>query len=149
MMLSLFAVIVAFSPGSAEAEVIRAVNASRHTLDIAAYSFTSSPIAAAIEAAAKRGVIIRAVVDDKHRGEKGSIAPRVAAAGGSVRFDAVHAIQHDKFMVIDGSTVETGSFNYTYSAAHSNAENVVILSDPVVTGAYSAEFMRHWAHSAQ
>jgi phosphatidylserine/phosphatidylglycerophosphate/cardiolipin synthase-like enzyme len=37
---------------------------------------------------------------------------------------------HDKFIVIDGETVELGSFNYTAAAEKRNAENVLVLHDP-------------------
>jgi hypothetical protein len=34
---------------------------------------------------------------------------------------------HNKFMVIDGVTVETESFYYTSAAVKSNAENVIVM----------------------
>ena len=34
-------------------------------------------------------------------------------AGIPIRINSYYAIMHDKYMVIDGKTVETGSFNYT------------------------------------
>lgn len=40
----------------------------------------------------------------------------LARQGVPVRIDSRYAIMHNKFMVIDGVTVQTGSFNYTRSA---------------------------------
>ena len=48
-------------------------------------------------------------------------------------------------MVIDGQAVQTGSFNYTASAAGRNAENVLVVRDaPAVAAAYAAEWRRLW-----
>lgn len=148
MTASILSVVIAFSPGNAESMVIKVVDSTKSTLDIAAYSFTSSKIAAAIEAASKRGVAVRIVIDKSRKGERASIAPRLTLAGAAIRFDAKHAIQHSKFMVSDSVVVGTGSFNYTYNAAHRNAENVVILYDAKSAELYAAEFAKHWGHAA-
>lgn len=51
-------------------------------------------------------------------------------------------------MVIDGKTVETGSFNYTSSADQKNAENVLVLHDvPDLAEAYHQEWMRLWTEA--
>ena len=55
---------------------------------------------------------------------------------------------HDKFMVVDGVTVETGSFNFTTAAEEYNAENVIVLrGDSGVAGSYEAEWSRLWSES--
>lgn len=43
-----------------------------------------------------------------------------------------YSIMHDTFAVIDGETLETGSFNFTSAAERKNAENVIVLHDPAV-----------------
>ena len=46
---------------------------------------------------------------------------------------------HNKFMVVDGDAVQTGSFNYTTSAATRNAENVLVVQDsPELAKAYQS-----------
>ena len=48
-------------------------------------------------------------------------------------------------MVVDGHTVQTGSFNYTSSAAQRNAENVLVVRDaPALAAQYEAEWRRLW-----
>ena len=52
---------------------------------------------------------------------------------------------HNKFMVIDGVTVETGSFNYTAAAVKSNAENAIVLRNaPEIAKVYTTEWTRLW-----
>jgi len=56
---------------------------------------------------------------------------------------------HDKFIEIDGQTVETGSFNYTSAAGARNAENVIVLHDPAVAQRYGREWDQLWAESVE
>jgi phosphatidylserine/phosphatidylglycerophosphate/cardiolipin synthase-like enzyme len=139
---------VGFSPGNAEALVLREIAAARQSIDMAAYSFTSPAIAKALVDAHKRGVQVRAVLDKSQLSERYSGATFLANAGVPVRIDSRYAIMHNKFLVIDGQTVETGSFNYTKAAAGKNAENaIVIRSVPSVVQAYAAEWKRLWDES--
>ncbi|MDE2029923.1 MAG: phospholipase D family protein, partial [Alphaproteobacteria bacterium] len=117
---------LAFSPnGGAENLVIKAIGSAKRSIDVAAYAFTSHPIAEALIAAHGKGVNVRVVIDHEQV-EKyyHSIAPYLIAHGVKLRVDIVHSLMHDKYLVIDGKTVETGSFNYTVSAQRYNAENV-------------------------
>lgn len=46
---------------------------------------------------------------------------------------------HDKFCIVDFRKVITGSYNWTYKAAH-NSENILILNDPSVATQYITRF---------
>ncbi|PRX23976.1 phospholipase D-like protein [Paraburkholderia sp. BL18I3N2] len=137
-----------FSPeGSAGRLVLDAICSARHSIRIAAYSFTSSAIVRALIAAHGRGVDVAVVADEKSnlvedRSGKGRMALNLlSGAGVPVRTIDIYPIHHDKFMVIDGESVETGSFNYTTSAARYNSENAVVMWHvPVVARAYQ----QHW-----
>lgn len=141
-------VTIGFTPGNAEEVVVRTIDSARQSIDLAAYSFTSKPIAQALLRAHKRGVQVRAVLDKSQRTERYSSAHFLANVGIPVRIDDRYAIMHNKFMVIDGKTVQTGSFNYTSSAARRNAENVIVLwNDPAAAAAYLKEWQRLWDES--
>lgn len=137
-----------FSPeGSAERLVLKAICTARHSVHLSAYSFTSPAIVQALIDAHRRGVDVAVVADRKSnlvedRSGKGRIAlDLLSGAGVGVRTIDVYPIHHDKFMVIDGESVETGSFNYTTSAAMYNSENAVVMWHvPVVAQAYQ----QHW-----
>jgi phosphatidylserine/phosphatidylglycerophosphate/cardiolipin synthase-like enzyme len=48
-------------------------------------------------------------------------------------------------MIVDGKTVETGSFNYAPSAETQNSENVVVLRHmPDVTRQFIAHWQSRW-----
>jgi phosphatidylserine/phosphatidylglycerophosphate/cardiolipin synthase-like enzyme len=140
---------VGFTPaGDAEGLIVRTIEGAKHDLLVAAYSFTNKQIAAALVAAQRRGVSVRVVLDKSQRGEKYTSATFLAHAGVSVRIDSMHAIMHNKFMVIDGRVVETGSFNYTTAAARRNAENALVVTDnPVLARQFADEWAKHWAHA--
>ncbi len=137
---------IGFSPdGGAEALVIRAIGSAQQEILVAAYSFTSKPIAQALLTAYKRGVQIRAVLDKSQRSERYSAATFLANQGISVRIDQKHAIQHNKYLVIDGHSVELGSFNYSRAAAERNAENVMVIwNQPEVARRYRSDWERLW-----
>ena len=54
---------------------------------------------------------------------------------------------HDKYSIVDGHLVETGSFNYTERAQNVNRENVQIHDDANLASQYSANFEEIWGSS--
>lgn len=138
----------AFSPGGALDLVLATIGGARQTIEVAAYSFTSKPIAGALVAASKRGVKVWVVADQKANGGRYSAVTYLANQGVPVRLDSHYAIMHNKFMVVDGQVVETGSFNYTAGAANKNAENVLVLGpDKALADTYAREWRRLWDES--
>ena len=59
----------------------------------------------------------------------------------------MHAIAHNKVMVIDGETVITGSFNFTTAAEEHNAENLLLVHDAKLAARYVENWRAHAAHS--
>ncbi|WP_392404648.1 phospholipase D family protein [Edwardsiella piscicida] len=136
-----------FSPGGSAIEnILTAINSAQQSIDVAAYSFTSKPVAIALDNASQRGIRVRVVADAKDNGGRYSAVTWLKHKGIPVRLNDRYAIQHNKFMVIDGVTTQTGSFNYTSSAVKRNAENtIVIWNEPSTAQAYQGEFNRLWS----
>jgi phosphatidylserine/phosphatidylglycerophosphate/cardiolipin synthase-like enzyme len=139
---------IAFAPvphGSAERLVIKLINTAETSVFMAAYQMTSKPIADAMCAAALRGIAVSVVLDAKSnkRGDAKSKRDYMAACNVAVRTDSRYAIMHDKFIVVDGKHVQTGSFNYTYAASARNAENaIVVWNNTAMARKYQSEFDR-------
>ena len=133
-----------FSPdGSAEALVLRAIHEAHSSIHMAAYSFTAAPVVKALVAAKKRGVAVSLAVDEKQNllddrsGKSRAALQALVTAGIAVRVVSAYALQHSKYMVIDEAHVQTGSYNYSTSAARLNAENVLLIWDrPDLAQAY-------------
>ncbi|WP_215782059.1 MULTISPECIES: phospholipase D family protein [unclassified Paludibacterium] len=142
-----------FSPGGSSLKVVqKGVDSAQQEILVAAYGFTSKPIAQSLLAAAKRGVKVWVVADRKAnqpaRDGKFTALSMLVQRGIPVRLNGNYAIHHHKFMVIDGKTVETGSFNYSQAAVKANAENVLLLWNvPSLAADYRREWQRLWAES--
>lgn len=131
--------------------IIGAINRTRHTLDIAVYSITQPDLAAAIEAAHRRGVRIRIVSDEGQALDQHSEVYYLRSRGIPVRLSGGYrgqrSLMHNKFAIFDGDLVETGSFNWTVSANSYNFENAIFIADPQVAGHYESEFDHIWAQA--
>ena len=140
---------VAFSPhGGCTELVVNTLSTAKTEVLVQAYSFTSGPIAQALVDAQRRGVKVEIILDKSQRTERYSEADFLGHAGIPVSIDAVHAIAHNKVMVIDDETVITGSFNFTKAAEEHNAENLLVLHDKELAAQYKANWQRHKEHSA-
>jgi phosphatidylserine/phosphatidylglycerophosphate/cardiolipin synthase-like enzyme len=141
---------VYFSPhGGCRDAVVEQINQARTSIDFQAYSFTSYEIARALVAAHDRGVHVVAVLDEKASREESREPAFIAQHGIPTYVDGQHPIAHNKVIVIDGSTVITGSFNFTEQAERSNAENLLVITgNPKLATAYDANFHEHLGHSS-
>lgn len=124
------------------------IDGARVSVRVAAYSFTSVLIGKALERAHQRGIDVQVVVDKDHnrRGTKASeetpsVASFLASNGVAVRISRNFAIQHSKYVVVDGRHVQTGSFNYSDAAERRNSENAVFVMDaPEFANTYLANW---------
>src|SRR5437870_3674301 len=118
-------------PGCADA-VVKVLGEARSSVLVQAYSFTAAPIAKALVEAHRRGVRVDVILEKSQRSERYSSADFLGRAGVPVKIDAAHAVAHNKVMVVDGTTVITGSFNFTRAADEKNAENLLVIHDRAV-----------------
>ena len=126
---------------------MQAIRAAHSSILVQAYSFTSQPITRALIDASRRGVKVDVILDKSQERERHSTAEWLARSGVPVEVDAVHAIAHNKVMVIDGETVLTGSFNFTTAAEERNAENLLLVQDPALAARYAANWQAHRVHA--
>ncbi len=139
---------VFFSPhGGCTDAVVRELDKARSTVLVQAYSFTSRDIAKAIVDAHKRGVKVEVILDKSVLKDGYTEADFILHAGIPVKVDSLHAIAHNKIIVIDRGVVITGSFNFTKQAENSNAENLLVIRDKVIAEKYTANWQGHAGHS--
>ena len=53
-------------------------------------------------------------------------------------------LQHNKFCIIDGTKITTGSMNPTNNGAHKNNNNLLFIESPILAANYEAEFQEMW-----
>ena len=140
---------VYFSPhGGCSEAVVRAVDGARSQVLVEAYSFTSEPIAMALIEAEKRGVDVEVILDKSQEQARGTEADLISERGIPTYIDSAYRIAHDKVMIIDGTKVVTGSFNFTKSAEDFNAENLLVISnDRPLADQYAVTWKQHLAQS--
>ncbi len=118
------------------------------TISVAAFNFTSRPLAQALSDAHARGVSVKVIVDPTNAHATYSKAAYLSQNGIEVRVERGRGLMHHKFALIDDTVLITGSFNWTASAEADNDENIIILKGFTSTyGAYSREFLRLWQES--
>jgi len=138
---------VYFSPnGGCENQVISWINRANSTIHILIYSFTIDRIGDALVVAHNRGVNI-SIVFEKEQMIQECEYRKLKAEGINVRNDTNSGLLHDKIMIIDGTIVLTGSFNYSVAGEEKNNENLIIVRSTSVAGIYEAEFERIWNQS--
>ncbi len=143
---------VYFSPnGGASDAIIREINNAHSSIDIAMYAFTSRPIGQAVIDAYKRGVKVRLVMDVREANTRFSRSRFFYKAGIPIKTLPVEetrfvkGLMHNKFAVIDGKEVITGSYNWTASAEKLNYENLLIIRSPELANVYERYF--DWMYS--
>ncbi|MFC6282195.1 MULTISPECIES: phospholipase D family nuclease [Polaromonas] len=147
---------VAFSPNEgAEALVVKTINSAQREIRVLSYSFTSAPVTQALLHAKKRGVDVKLVADHKNNvsedrsGKARAALSALVTAGVDVRTISVYAIHHDKVIVVDGTTTELGSFNFSASAASRNSENVLVnWNNPALAKVYLDHFQRNYRQAS-
>ena len=139
-----------FSPEGTSLErvttAIEEVTGPRATILVAAYEFTSRPIAETLIAAKRRGVTVAVVADTTENEKPYSKVHDLIAAGIPVRFDNTLAMLHSKYMVLNGVAVETGSLNYTAAAvSNKHAENACVLRHvPLMAKRFARDWKALW-----
>jgi phosphatidylserine/phosphatidylglycerophosphate/cardiolipin synthase-like enzyme len=142
-------VAIGFTPGNADAVVIGVIDDAKKELRMAAYTFTSRSIAAALLRAKRRGVDVAVLMDKPKQSASPFIIPFMNANKIPYRLAGKYGCMHNKFLVVDGLIVQTGSFNYTRAAATANAENVVVLRGTACASIYLKEWNRLWIEAAK
>jgi phosphatidylserine/phosphatidylglycerophosphate/cardiolipin synthase-like enzyme len=133
---------VCFSPEqNCTQMLVDAINAAQKRIAVQAYSFTSYPIAHALVNAARRGVDVQIIVDKSDLNtDHFSVIPYLHKQNIPLFVDDQVTIAHNKVMIFDDNSIETGSFNFTHAAQYDNAENMIIIHDPAVANVY----LTHW-----
>lgn len=138
---------VGFSPeGGAQQLILNLIDAAQKEICVAAYGYSSPEVTEHLLAARGRNVKIRLVIDHRNFVSDSQESHRCLKAlidsGAQVRTNSRYRIHHDKYLIVDSKHLQTGSFNYTQSAARRNSENILIRwQDP----ALAARYLKHWS----
>ena len=134
-----------FSPGSGCVNaIIGLLRQARKTADICVFTITDNRIADAVVDASQRRVNVRIITDNDKAEDAGSDIARLRGLRLPVRVDRTSNHMHHKYAIFDKSTLVTGSYNWTRSAADYNEENLVVQYDRSLVRRFCDEFDKLW-----
>ena len=133
-----------FSPNGGVADaIVRELGLARREVEIAMYSITTdpaTPIMQALKAATERGVKVTMIFNKARTGSSNK-AKSLALENIGVDVRYVTKTMHEKFAIIDGAVLLTGSANWSTSADVNYSENTQVIRSPkYVVKAFRGEF---------
>ncbi len=133
--------------------IIKKINQAKLSIHISIYNFTHKKIAKALKKAAKRGVKIEIIFDEKSvKKKQGKTVLYYLAKyknitvytlkGKLSKKKKYHGIMHMKMAVIDNKIVIFGSANWTYSAFSNNYELLYIEKSYAIAKKFEKYFQQ-------
>ena len=119
--------------------LVALIDAARVSVDLCLYEFKDPKVTDAVLAALERGVRVRFVGDGDETGDSGYLALEAAGVELVAR-PAGDRIMHNKFVVVDGQAVWTGSTNLTQNGIYRNNNHAVIIESSEMATEYTREF---------
>lgn len=123
--------------------LVREIRNAKTSIDVAAYTFTSAPVADELVKAAQRGVVVR-VVTEKKQASLSNAEDRVEAAGALVIRGAnaigPYSAMHHKYAIFDQRRVAVGAANWSAAGLRTNEEDLLVLEDARVAQSFAKNF---------
>lgn len=132
---------VHYSPEeSLDAIDAKLIEASKVSIDLASYSLTDATVIDALNAAARRGVVIRIVLDPRERHD----FAKLGDLSDNVRIKRGGPFMHLKAYEVDGTFLRTGSANFSASGEGAQDNDLVVIRDASAATKFEAHFERMW-----
>jgi phosphatidylserine/phosphatidylglycerophosphate/cardiolipin synthase-like enzyme len=96
-----------------KSEIISLINSASKSIYAAVYDINDSDIVSALLSAHKKGIDVKVVMDDAQAETEKDIVSPLNSAGILKTDNNKSSLMHNKFAVIDGTKVLTGSTNWT------------------------------------
>jgi phosphatidylserine/phosphatidylglycerophosphate/cardiolipin synthase-like enzyme len=133
-----------FSPaGGIERQVVALIDSAVTSIEMATFGFTNVYVEKAMLEAIKRRVKVALILDrTETQGQQARLHDTLEKAGCDIRLISPRkGTMHNKYIVVDGKTVEWGSYNYTERAENKNFENATFASDSNLAQQYHSDFV--------
>ena len=124
--------------GGVDGPLVKAIDAARLSIDVAAYSLSLNSVRNALLRAYDRGVTVRIVMESTNMDR--SDPQILIKAGVPIIGDNSQGLMHDKFIVIDKSEVWLGAMNFTDSGTYEDNNNLMRIHSTKIAEDYSVEF---------
>lgn len=135
--------------GGIDQRLVALYDSAQKTLDVADYDFDLADVADAMARAKARGVQVRFYTDSDTVASKDenvqAALQTVRKAGIKIGEDHRQSIMHNKFSIVDGEWVATGSMNYTDGDAYRLNNWTGVFHSKDLAAAYTFEFEQLYA----
>lgn len=132
-----------------EQALLNRINNASIAIDASFYDFNRSSIRDALIAAKERGIIVRIVADDEAYHENATYRPFFQSLDDADIViqddDGFSGIMHNKYFIIDGEYVWTGSTNMTDNGFTKNHNNSLLFQSTELADFYQLDFNQMWA----
>lgn len=140
---------VCFSPDErCDLKLKKFIESAKTTLDISVFDINEDQVVHSILVQAQK-IPVRVLVDTRQSKGQYSSVGLLKKAGVKVKYGRQRGIMHNKFTLVDGTRIQTGSFNYTRHASIANQENQVYLSTPSIVERYKLRFEKMWSEGRE
>ena len=106
--------------------ILSLLRESKRSIIIAVAWFTDIDIIRLLEEKSQEGVSISILIDDNSNNNI-LLFKRLYENGVRIKLYSKGKLMHNKFCIIDGRIVISGSYNWTYNAHINNKENIIVL----------------------
>lgn len=124
--------------GGVDDRLVQAIDAARLSVHVAVFNLTLNDVRRALIDAHRRGVEVLMVTESDNL--DGEDFQRLKEAGVPVLGDRREGTMHNKFMIIDGTEVWTGSMNFTVSGAYFDNNVIMRIRSADLAASYEQEF---------
>ena len=124
--------------GGVDGQLVKAIDAARLSIDVAAYSLGLNSVRYALLRALDRGVTVRVVMESTNMDR--SDPQIMIEAGVPIIGDNSPGLMHDKFIMIDKSEIWMGAMNFTDSGTYEDNNNLMRIHSTKIAENYSVEF---------
>lgn len=118
--------------------IIKIIKQSKKYFYGAFYEISYRPVIEELINAKKRGIDVKLVTEQKNY--KGHGIDMLVEAGIEIVQDTNNALMHNKFAVIDGEYIWTGSYNLTKNCTLKNNNNAILIKSEALAEIYLSEF---------
>ena len=128
--------------GGLDEKLTAFINTARQSVDIAIYQLDLDNVTQALLDAKSRGAKVRVVtdIDTLNDPKENPSFKKLEQAGIPIVGGNPNAIMHDKFVVVDGKAVWTGSWNFTENDTYRYNNNGIEIPSPELAHNYTTTF---------
>jgi phosphatidylserine/phosphatidylglycerophosphate/cardiolipin synthase-like enzyme len=124
--------------GGVDDRLVEAIDSARLSVHVAVFNLTLNDVRRALIGAHRRGVEVLVVTESDNL--DGENFQRLMEAGVPVLGDRREGTMHNKFMVLDGAEVWTGSMNFTVSGTYFDNNAIMRIRSAELAASYEEEF---------